>query len=243
MTAAADRPVLSIEGLDVTFAIDSGDVHAVKDLTLEVHRGEVLAIVGESGSGKSVTAKSVLGLLPDTAVTRGAVVLQGRDVLTASKSQLRGLRGADVSMVFQEPSTALNPVFTIGWQIAEGLRAHNPKLSKKELRARVVQALEDVGIPHAADRYDYYPHQFSGGQKQRIVIAMALALARTSSSRTSPRPRWMSPCRRRSSICCATCATSAAPRSSSSPTTWASSRTWRIASRSCTAATWWRRRP
>jgi peptide/nickel transport system ATP-binding protein len=176
MTASADRPVLSIEGLDVAFAIDSGDVHAVKDLTLEVNRGEVLAIVGESGSGKSVTAKSVLGLLPDTAVTQGAVVLQGRDVLTASRSQLRSLRGADVSMVFQEPSTALNPVFTIGWQIAEGLRAHNPKLSKKELRARVVQALEDVGIPHAADRYDYYPHQFSGGQKQRIVIAMALAL-------------------------------------------------------------------
>ena len=176
MTASADRPVLSIEGLDVTFAIDSGDVHAVKDLSLEVNRGEVLAIVGESGSGKSVTAKSVLGLLPDTAVTQGAVVLQGRDVLTATSSQLRSLRGADVSMVFQEPSTALNPVFTIGWQIAEGLRAHNPKLSKKELRARVVQALEDVGIPHAADRYDYYPHQFSGGQKQRIVIAMALAL-------------------------------------------------------------------
>src|SRR5690606_29209696 len=137
---------------------------------------EVLAIVRESGAGKSVTAKSVLGLLPDTAVTRGAVVLQGRDVLTASKSQLRGLRGADVSMVFQEPSTALNPVFTIGWQIAEGLKAHNPKLSKKDIRARVVTALEDVGIPNAAERYDYYPHQFSGGQKQRIVIAMALAL-------------------------------------------------------------------
>ena len=172
----SDRPILSIEGLDVTFATDSGDVHAVKELTLEVSRGEVLAIVGESGSGKSVTARSVLGLLPETAVTNGAVVLQGRDVLAASKTQLRKLRGADVSMVFQEPSTALNPVFTIGWQIAEGLRAHNPKLKKKEIRERVVRALEDVGIPNAADRYDYYPHQFSGGQKQRIVIAMALAL-------------------------------------------------------------------
>ncbi|GAA4516459.1 dipeptide ABC transporter ATP-binding protein [Brevibacterium yomogidense] len=172
----SDRPILSIEGLDVKFATDSGDVHAVKELTLEVSRGEVLAIVGESGSGKSVTARSVLGLLPETAVTNGAVVLQGRDVLAASKTQLRKLRGADVSMVFQEPSTALNPVFTIGWQIAEGLRAHNPKLTKKEIRSRVVQALEDVGIPDAADRYDYYPHQFSGGQKQRIVIAMALAL-------------------------------------------------------------------
>ena len=98
----SDRPILSIEGLDVTFATDSGDVHAVKELTLEVSRGEVLAIVGESGSGKSVTARSVLGLLPETAVTSGAVVLQGRDVLAASKTQLRKLRGADVSMVFQE---------------------------------------------------------------------------------------------------------------------------------------------
>ena len=138
--------------------------------------GEVLAIVGESGSGKSVTARSVLGLIPETATTNGAVVLQGNNVLTASKTQLRKLRGADVSMVFQEPSTALNPVFTIGWQIAEGLRAHNPKLGKKEIRERVVSALEDVGIPNAADCYNYYPHQFSGGQKQRIVIAMALAL-------------------------------------------------------------------
>ncbi|SMY12889.1 dipeptide ABC transporter ATP-binding protein [Brevibacterium jeotgali] len=166
-------PVLSIDGLDVT---DAGDVHAVKDLSLAVAPGEVLAIVGESGSGKSVTARSVLGLIPETATTNGAVVLQGRNVLAASKTQLRKLRGADVSMVFQEPSTALNPVFTVGWQIAEGLRAHNPKLRKKEIRQRVVSALEDVGIPNVADRYDYYPHQFSGGQKQRIVIAMALAL-------------------------------------------------------------------
>ena len=169
-------PVLSIDGLDVTFVTDAGDVHAVKDLSLAVAPGEVLAIVGESGSGKSVTARSVLGLIPETATTNGAVVLQGRNVLAASKTQLRKLRGADVSMVFQEPSTALNPVFTVGWQIAEGLRAHNPTLRKKEIRQRVVSALEDVGIPNAADRYDYYPHQFSGGQKQRIVIAMALAL-------------------------------------------------------------------
>jgi len=175
-SAAIKDPVLSIDGLDVTFATDAGDVHAVKDLTLDLAPGEVLAIVGESGSGKSVTARSVLGLIPETATTNGAVVLQGRDVLTASTTQLRKLRGADVSMVFQEPSTALNPVFTIGWQIAEGLRAHNPKLSRKEIRAKVVSALEDVGIPNAADRFDYFPHQFSGGQKQRIVIAMALAL-------------------------------------------------------------------
>uniref|UniRef100_UPI0025FA8344 dipeptide ABC transporter ATP-binding protein n=1 Tax=uncultured Brevibacterium sp. TaxID=189678 RepID=UPI0025FA8344 len=167
---------LTITDLDVTFATDAGDVHAVNDLDLSVRPGEVLAIVGESGSGKTVTAKSILGLLPETATTGGAIVLSGTDVLTASPQKLRQMRGTDVSMVFQEPSTALNPVFTVGWQIAEGLRAHNPKMSRKAMRARVVEAMENVGIPNAEERHDYYPHQFSGGQKQRIVIAMALAL-------------------------------------------------------------------
>ena len=172
----ANGPVLDISGLDVTFATDGGDVHAVKDLSLQVAAGEVLAIVGESGSGKTVTARTVLGLIPETATVGGAVVLTGTDVLTASAHELRSLRGSDVSMVFQEPSTALNPVHTVGWQIAEGLRAHRPGAKKKELRAAAVAAMEQVGIPDAESRYDYYPHQFSGGQKQRIVIAMALAL-------------------------------------------------------------------
>ncbi|MEV0985389.1 ABC transporter ATP-binding protein, partial [Brevibacterium sp. NPDC049920] len=119
---------------------------------------------------------AILGLLPETATTDGAILLSGRNVLTASEQKLRQMRGSDVSMVFQEPSTALNPVYTVGWQIAEGLRAHNPKMSRKAMRARVVEAMENVGIPNAEERHDYYPHQFSGGQKQRIVIAMALAL-------------------------------------------------------------------
>ncbi|MBU8578248.1 ABC transporter ATP-binding protein [Brevibacterium luteolum] len=170
------EPLLSIEDLDITFATDGGDVHAVNDLSLAVAPGEVLAIVGESGSGKTVTAKSILRLLPETATVGGAIVVSGADVVTASRKQLRELRGRSASMVFQEPSTALNPVFTVGWQIAEGLRVHNPKMNRKELRARVVEAMEKVGIPNASERYDYYPHQFSGGQKQRIVIAMALAL-------------------------------------------------------------------
>ncbi|MBD8019914.1 dipeptide ABC transporter ATP-binding protein [Brevibacterium gallinarum] len=170
------EPLLSIEDLDITFATDGGDVHAVNDLSLAVAPGEVLAIVGESGSGKTVTAKSILRLLPETATVGGAIVVSGADVVTASREQLRELRGRSASMVFQEPSTALNPVFTVGWQIAEGLRVHNPKMNRKELRARVVEAMEKVGIPNASERYDYYPHQFSGGQKQRIVIAMALAL-------------------------------------------------------------------
>lgn len=175
-SGAGREPLLRIEDLDITFATDGGDVHAVNDLSLAVAPGEVLAIVGESGSGKTVTAKSILRLLPETATVGGAIIVSGDNVVTASREQLRELRGRSASMVFQEPSTALNPVFTVGWQIAEGLRVHNPKMSRKELRTRVVEAMEKVGIPNASERCDYYPHQFSGGQKQRIVIAMALAL-------------------------------------------------------------------
>ncbi|GAA1630372.1 ABC transporter ATP-binding protein [Brevibacterium sanguinis] len=173
---AESAPILDVDHLDVTFSTDAGEVHAVKDLSLEVRPGEVLAIVGESGSGKTVTARSILGLLPETAQRSGAVVLSGSNVLSVAPEQLRQMRGSDVAMVFQEPSTALNPVFTVGWQIAEGLRAHHRRASRSELRAKAVAAMEQVGIPDAANRFDYYPHQFSGGQKQRIVIAMALAL-------------------------------------------------------------------
>ena len=170
------KSILDVECLNVTFSTDGGDVHAVKDVSLSVTPGEVLAIVGESGSGKTVTARSILGLLPETAQRSGAVIVSGKDVLSVSGEQLRKMRGTDVSMVFQEPSTALNPVYTVGWQITEGLRAHNRKASKAELKAKVIAAMEQVGIPDAQNRFDYYPHQFSGGQKQRIVIAMALAL-------------------------------------------------------------------
>ncbi len=175
-TASATGSILDVDSLDVTFSTDGGDVHAVKDVSLSVSRGEVLAIVGESGSGKTVTARSILGLLPETAQRTGAIVISGANVLSVSADELRAMRGRDVAMVFQEPSTALNPVFTVGWQIAEGLRAHDRKANKADLKARVVKAMRQVGIPDAESRFDYYPHQFSGGQKQRIVIAMALAL-------------------------------------------------------------------
>ncbi|SDS02887.1 peptide/nickel transport system ATP-binding protein [Brevibacterium siliguriense] len=175
-TASATGSILDVDGLDVTFSTDGGDVHAVKDVSLSVSPGEVLAIVGESGSGKTVTARSILGLLPETAQRSGAIVISGQNVLSVSADKLRAMRGRDVAMVFQEPSTALNPVYTVGWQIAEGLRAHDRKASKADLKARVVKAMRQVGIPDAESRFDYYPHQFSGGQKQRIVIAMALAL-------------------------------------------------------------------
>ena len=167
--------VVEIDQLSVTFATDGGDVAAVKNVTLSVDSGEVLAIVGESGSGKTVTAKSVLGLLPETAVSRGAIILNGKDVVSLSRTGLRSIRGSDVAMVFQEPSTALNPVYTVGWQIAEGLRAHG-KYTKKQARAKAIDILTRVGIPEPEVRVDYYPHQFSGGQKQRVVIAMALVL-------------------------------------------------------------------
>ena len=179
--AAGERPeaggsaVVDIQNLHITFATDAAPVHAVKGVDLTVRPGEVLAVVGESGSGKTVTGKSVLGLLPETATVDGAVLLDGRDVVTLSGADLRAVRGQDAAMVFQEPSSALNPVYTVGWQIAEGLRAHGQH-SKKEARAKAVEVLGRVGIPDPEERIDHYPHQFSGGQKQRIVIAMALVL-------------------------------------------------------------------
>jgi peptide/nickel transport system ATP-binding protein len=177
----AGHPVLDIDHLKVTFATDSGDVHAVKDVSLEVRKGEVLAIVGESGSGKTVTAKTILGLLPETATSSGTVLINGANVISVSAARLRQIRGRDVAMVFQEPSTALNPVFTVGWQIAEGIRAHagsggGRRVSAKEAKSRAIEALRKVGIPDPEHRVNYYPHQFSGGQKQRVVIAAALAL-------------------------------------------------------------------
>src|SRR5690554_3849726 len=172
---AAGEETVRIEDLSVTFATDGGDVRAVDGVSLAVRAGEVLAIVGESGSGKTVTAKTILGLLPETATTSGAVLIGGANVIRLPSAKLRQIRGQEVAMVFQEPSTALNPVFTVGWQIAQGLRAHG-KFTRSEARTKAIEAREKVGIPDAKNRIDYYPHQFSGGQKQRIVIAMALVL-------------------------------------------------------------------
>jgi peptide/nickel transport system ATP-binding protein len=166
---------LEIDNLAVTFATDGGDVRAVDGVSLSVRQGEVLAIVGESGSGKTVTAKTILGLLPETATTSGMVMIGDDNVIAVSHKRLREIRGTGAAMVFQEPSTALNPVYTVGWQIIEGLRAHG-KHNKAEARAKAIDILTRVGIPDAEHRIDYYPHQFSGGQKQRIVIAMALVL-------------------------------------------------------------------
>ena len=180
-TARSEQTVLKINDLGVSFSTDAGAVRAVDGVSLSVRRGEVLAIVGESGSGKTVTAKTILGLLPETAMSEGAVILTSRDgasennVIALSRQRLRQVRGTDVSMVFQEPSTALNPVYTVGWQIMEGIRAHG-KVSRAEAKKKAFEVLGRVGIPDPEVRVNYYPHQFSGGQKQRVVIAMALVL-------------------------------------------------------------------
>ena len=176
-----NKNLADIKDLSVSFMTDAGSIKAVEDVNFTIPRKTVVGVVGESGSGKSVTARSIIKLLPETATTSGAVYLSKRDgsdsldVLSLSGDQLREVRGSEAAMVFQEPNSVLNPVYTIGWQIEEGLRAHGMK-DKKELRAKAIDILKKVGIPDAETRVDYYPHQFSGGQKQRIVIAMALVL-------------------------------------------------------------------
>lgn len=177
--SAASDVAARLRDLRVIFDTDGGEVRAVNGVTLDVRRGEVLAIVGESGSGKTVTARTLLGLIPENARVTGQAELftesGSREITELRGEALRQVRGSEIAMVFQEPSTALNPVFTVGWQLIEGLRAHR-KLTRAEARAEAVAMLDRVGIPDAETRVDAYPHEFSGGQKQRIVIAMALAL-------------------------------------------------------------------
>jgi peptide/nickel transport system ATP-binding protein len=172
--AAGDEPVLSVRNLSVDFRTEDGSVSAVDSVSFDVQAGEVLAVVGESGCGKSVTAMSLSGLLPRTASVTGSVRLAGAELVGASDRQLRTVRGDDVAYIFQEPMTSLNPVFTVGRQIAEVLRLHRGA-SRKEARAQAVELLTLVGIPSPDRRVEEYPHQLSGGMRQRVMIAMALA--------------------------------------------------------------------
>ena len=167
-------PVLSVRDLHVTFRTDDGAVSAVDGISFDVDPGEVLAVVGESGCGKSVTAMSIAGLLPGSATVTGSVRLRGKELVGAAEPVLRGVRGNEVAYIFQEPMTSLNPVFTVGSQIAETLRIHQ-RLSRRDALARAVDLLALVGIPEPARRVKEYPHQFSGGMRQRVMIAMALA--------------------------------------------------------------------
>lgn len=168
-----NEEVLRITDLQVSFRSEEQTVEAVRGVDLRVDRGRVLALVGESGSGKSVTAMSVLGLLPRTAAKSGSIQLAGDEIGQLSTSALRSIRGRRVGMVFQEPMTALNPSMPIGAQIAETMRNHG--VARLDANERALQLLQDVGIPNAHTRADRYPHEFSGGQRQRVVIAIALA--------------------------------------------------------------------
>ncbi|MEV0678858.1 ABC transporter ATP-binding protein [Actinosynnema sp. NPDC050436] len=165
-------PLLALR--DVTVAFGGRDRPAVRGVTLSLAAGEVLAVVGESGSGKTVTAMSLLRLLPDTAVLSGSAHLAGQDLYAMGAAELRAVRGGRVGVVFQEPMSALNPVFTIGDQLVEAVRAHRP-WSRSRARRRAVELLELVGLPDAEQRLRAYPHELSGGQLQRVVIAMAVA--------------------------------------------------------------------
>ena len=162
--------LLEIENLTIRFR----EQPVVHGLSLSIAAGEVLGLVGESGSGKSVTSLAILGLLGAAAQTTGAIRFAGTDLLQQPAEALRRYRGKRIAMIFQEPMTALNPVMSIGRQIAESVEVHQPGLNRKQVRAAVVEALDSVALPHAAQRYDDYPHQFSGGQRQRILIAMAI---------------------------------------------------------------------
>jgi oligopeptide/dipeptide ABC transporter ATP-binding protein len=176
LPAAHGEPLLSVEQLQVHFHTDNGVVRAVDGVSWSVQPGEMLGIVGESGSGKSVSAMTIMGLVPiPPAQLSGRVIFRGEDLLTADTKRLRSLRGKEISMIFQDPLTALNPVFRVGSQIAEVIRVHE-SMSRSKAKARAVELLAEVGIPNPRGRAREYPHQFSGGMRQRAMIAMALAL-------------------------------------------------------------------
>ena len=164
------KPLLEVRDLRIAF---SGN-EAVRGISFAIHRGETLGLVGESGSGKSATSLAMLRLLPASASISGSIRLDGEELLTLPEAQMRARRGRSMAMIFQEPMTALNPVMTVGRQIAEAVLAHAPKISRKEVRERVLQAMHEVSLPEPQRRMDDYPHQFSGGQRQRVLIAMAL---------------------------------------------------------------------
>jgi len=172
----SEESILRVEGLVTQFSTDRGLVKAVDGISFDLHRGETLGIVGESGSGKSVTNLSILRLVqsPPGNIAAGKVLFQGQDLLQASEEEVRLLRGKNISMIFQDPLTSLNPVLKVSMQIAEAIQLHHG-LGRKPAKAKAVEMMKLIGIPDAERRADDYPHQFSGGMRQRIMIAMALS--------------------------------------------------------------------
>ena len=172
---AASAPLLEVEHLRVSFRTEDGVVQAVDDVSFTLAPGEVLAVVRESGSGKSVTGMTLMGLTRSpNARIEGSARLRGHELLTASGEQMRGVRGEEIAMIFQDPMTALNPVHRVGQQIVEQIRAHDHSISKAQGLDRAIELMERAGIPRAAERVKSYPHEFSGGMRQRVMIAMAL---------------------------------------------------------------------
>ena len=169
-----EPPALTVDNLVVDFGSGESAVHAVRGISFALAPREVLGIVGESGSGKSVTALAAMGLLPKSAEVSGSISYEGRQVLGLKEKAWATIRGVGIAMIFQDPMTSLNPVYTVGWQIVEAIRAHQ-NISKGEAMAKAVALLETVGIPNAAERVGNYPHEFSGGMRQRVVIAIAMA--------------------------------------------------------------------
>ncbi|WP_070121080.1 ABC transporter ATP-binding protein [Bacillus marinisedimentorum] len=172
----AENTVLDVQGLRTTFFTDDGEVPAVDDVDFHVNEGEILGIVGESGCGKSVTSLSIMGLVPSPPgkIVGGKILFRDEDLTKATERRMRQLRGNDIAMIFQEPMTSLNPVFTIGDQLIEAIRLHN-KLNKKQAAKRAVEIMKMVGLPRAEALLNDYPHQLSGGMRQRVMIAMAMA--------------------------------------------------------------------
>ncbi|WP_129690336.1 ABC transporter ATP-binding protein [Gottfriedia acidiceleris] len=168
--------LLEVKDLCVSFYTHAGEVQAVRGVSFDLKKGETLAIVGESGSGKSVTSKALMGLIPNPPgkIKSGEILFDGKDLAKLSDKEMQNIRGKEISMIFQDPMTSLNPVLTIGYQITEGLIKHQ-KMSKTEAKKIALELINLVGIPNAEDRFKQYPHQFSGGMRQRVVIAMALA--------------------------------------------------------------------
>ncbi len=168
-------PLLKVRDLSVSFRTARGLVRAVEGLSFELHAGEILGVVGESGSGKSISLLAVMGLIQDpNALIEGSIVFKGRELFGLSKRAMLSIRGGEIAMIFQDPMTALTPVYTVGWQIVEQIRAHQD-LSRHAARERAVELLGEVGIPNPRAQFERYPHQLSGGMRQRAVIAMALS--------------------------------------------------------------------
>lgn len=169
------NPVVQVKELETTFFLKSGPFRAVNRISYDIHQGETLGIVGESGCGKSVTSFSLMKLIDKPGqITHGSFKLEGEDIFKLSQAGVENVRGGKMAMIFQEPMTALNPVYTIGYQMGEQIKKHM-NLSKKETRDRAIEMLQLVGIPSAKERYDAYPHHLSGGMRQRAMIAMALS--------------------------------------------------------------------